>query len=292
MTTAPSLKSNLSLLLLRRHVRYTMARIRTRAWGKTWLALFESEQKNIDTALQAETRLSDAVEDAEAAIDTIDDVLNGVALQAGSLVKLRYRGKQRDDVMAALFGSLYPSEFAKPMLGEQLEAMAKWTEIFKTLTVSALSDLAPKVEAAVKQAEAALEVLSKAEAALIAFRTGVHQPLVTKVDGLRHQLLGEARKQARDSGDPQEAEGLFLRSVRRRPGETSLALARAELASCEQDVVEAKQRLAVLEEAERAAEQRRAQHRGDEDRLATLLKQQAETEAAIAQARANLRADR
>ena len=176
MTTAPSLKSNLSLLLLRRHVRYTMARIRTRAWGKTWLALFESEQKNIDTALQAETRLSDAVEDAEAAIDTIDDVLNGVALQAGSLVKLRYRGKQRDDVMAALFGSLYPSEFAKPMLGEQLEAMAKWTEIFKTLTVSALSDLAPKVEAAPK-----VEPEPKIEATLI-----------KRLDGSRWQALARA----------------------------------------------------------------------------------------------------
>lgn len=292
MTTAPSLNSNLPLLLLRRHVRYTMARIRTRAWGKAWLALFEAEQKNIDTALQAETRLSDAVEDAEAAIDVADDALNALARQAGSLVKLHYRGKQGDDVMAALFGNQFPSEFVRPLLGEQLDAMAKWPEILKTLIVTALSDLAPKVEAAVKQAEAALDVLSKAEAPLLAFRTGVRQPLIKKIDGMRHQLLGEARKQARDSGDPQEAEGLFLRSVRRRPAETSLTLARAELAACEQDVAAAKQRLAALEEAERAAEQRRAQHRAEEDRLATLLKQQAETEAAIAQARANLRADR
>jgi hypothetical protein len=269
-----------------------MARIRTRSWGRAWLALFEAEQKNIDTALQAETRLSDAVEDAEAAIDIVDDSLNALAGQAGSLVRLHYRGKQRDDVMAALFGSQFPSEFVKPLLGEQLEAMAKWPEILKTLTVTALSDLAPKVEAAVKQADTALEALGKAEASLMAFRTGVRQPLVKKVDGMRHQLLGEARKQARDSGDPREAEGLFLRSVRRRPAETSLALARAELAACEQDVAAAKQRLAALEEAERAAEQRRAQRRVDEDRLAALLKQQAETEAAIAQARANLRADR
>lgn len=292
MTSAPSLDSQMSLPLLRRHVRYTMARIRTRAWGKTWLTLFEAELKNLDTALLAEAKLSDAVEDLGADVDAADMALDAAARYVGQLVRQVYHGKDRDDMLQALFGPLYPSDFVRPLLGDQLEAMAKWPELLKALPHPAMSNQAPKIDAVVKQADAALGALNKAEAPLLAFRTGVQQPLVKKLDGLRQQLLGEARKQARDSGNPAEAEGLFLRAARRRPVVTTLALARAELAACEQDVAAARQRLTELEEAERAAEQHRQRRRAEEDRLAALLKQKSETEAAIAQARANLQTDR
>ncbi|MFO0573300.1 MAG: hypothetical protein U1A78_04840 [Polyangia bacterium] len=288
MTTAPSLDSNMSLTLLRRHVRFTIARLRTRSWGKSWLALFEAEQKNLDTALQAEARLSDAVEDAEADLDAADAALDSLVRHLGLVVKQLYRGKDRDDMLQTLFGPASPSRFAEPLLGEQLDAMAKWPEVLKGLSYPSMSDQAPKVEAAVKQARAALDVLVKAEAPLLAFRVGVRQPLIKKIDGLRQQLQGEARKQARDSGDPEEAEGLFLRRLRRRPPAPTLARARAELAECEQAVVAAKQQLVALEEAERVAEQRRTDRRAGEDRLAGMLRQQAELQASINELRSSL----
>lgn len=288
MTGAPTLASDLPLTKLRRELRYTLARVRTRGWAKAWAVLLETELKNTDAALLTETKLHDTLEDAEADVDAADEGLDRSARSVNHYARQWHKGKQLQEVQEALFGTQYPSEFSKPQLGKQLTAMQQWPAILRAMPVSAMRACAPEVEAALKPAELAADALTKAETPIIAFRTGVHLPLVAKIDGMRQALLGEARKAARDTNDPAQAEGLFRRSTRRRPSPLTLTRARAEVTARERDLLEAKQLVAELEAAAQEAEQHKAKDRAVQDEISTLEKQQAATAARIAALRDEL----
>lgn len=284
MSGAPTLDLTLSLTKLRQHTRYTIQRLQIRAWGKAWVALFEAEVKNIDTALGTETRLSDAVNDAEAGVHIADAALDGLAHAANSTAKMVYYGANYREVKENLFGMDTPSEFTKPLLGDQLDEMRDWPGYLGGLGSAEMKALGPKVDAALKAADTAVDVLNKADGELANFRSGVQAGLIKKINGMFQGLLGEARKQAQETGKPAEADGLFLATEqrrRRRAPALTIARAAATVATLERDLTEARQDLEELKAAATAAAEAAARRRAKQEQLAALLKRRSETDAEI-----------
>lgn len=281
MSGAPSFELNTSLTKLRRHVRYTVQRLKLRSWGGATVALLEGEVKTIDLAIATEQRLSDAVDDAATVVQGMDGLLDSLVLTVVNTGRT-YGGFR--EYLKDLFGDETPSEFSLPQLGPQLEGMRHWPGYLKSCLGPNVQALAPKVEAALKAADDSEVALTKAEAELANFRSLTQAPQIKKINMLFQQLLGEARKQAQGLGDPNEAKGLFLLTEQRRRRKNarySLTHAEAAVTACEQALVDAKEALAELQ-AEAAAEaQAESRRRLRAEQIEALRKQREQASKAI-----------
>lgn len=278
--SAPNLDPKLPLAKLRRHVRHTLQKLRIHTWGKTLGTQLENLGKEVDTALASESKFVDAVEDAETVVDICDLDLNEYARRVDVVVKGYYYGQNLKDIREQLFGSVPLSEFIRPLMGLQLRKMRDFPKYLGTLRPPEFTPMIPKIEAALKSADAAITALTQAEIDLAAFRTGTHYPLVGKVYSLFQDIWAEAVKKARETGVSAEALGLFLVTRKYRPPLT-IARARAELSSREEDLKEAKGALDDLlaeAEAEVQAEKKREE---TERQIAALKKEQADAQVKI-----------
>lgn len=280
MGGAPRFELNTPLAKVRRHLRYTLQRLRLRRWGGPWVALLESEIKGLDAALSTELALSDAVDDAMTKVHAAAAVLDGLvrsAVDAG-----RHSGGYAE-FLRDLFGDQTPNEFSDPLLGRQLAGMRSWPSYLKGHSGPLVQALVPWVEAGLKAADDATAERRRTEAALTNFRGLTQAALIKKVNGLFQQLLGEARKQAAD--DPGEARGLFLLTEqrrRRRSARLSLVHAEARVTAAEQELAAARKALAALKDAAAQAAQAEAERAAREQRIAELRKQREQTDAEIA----------
>lgn len=287
----PTLDPQLSLQTTRREVRYTLLRLRRRPWAKSWVPVFEGLLKETDAAIASESQLNDTLEDAEVGIDEADDTLDGAVEGVNNSAKSTLKGDALELLADALFSGRKPSEFVRTKLGPQLAGMRAWPAVLLAAAPQALKDWAPQVEAAIAEADAAVTALTQADAAMQAFRTGVHVPLVKKIDGQRQALGGEAKNQARTSNGDADESGLFRISARQRRRAAqpeTLEQARAEVASRRAELEQAETRLAALEAQAQAEEQAEAKRQADRQKLETLLKQRSEADKEIAALRAGL----
>lgn len=285
MSGAPTLPLTMPLPIFRRHLRFTLTSVTTRSWGAPWVTRFKAEIKDVDAALGTETTLVDTLDDAETHVTIADGGVDRLARQTYDTAKLCYSGKNLKEVLGVLFKGEPPSEFTRPALGEKLEAIRVWPGYLKGLPAPQMQALASPIEAAVKAADAALVVQSAAEAALQNFRGLTQAPLTRKVNGMFQGLLGDAHTQAKETGNPGEAQGLFLLTEqrrRRRAAKNTLARAQAEVAAIQRKLAEAQQNLAELQAIAAADAQAAAERRALDERIATLNKKNREIEAEVA----------
>jgi hypothetical protein len=278
--SAPNLDPKLPLPKLRRHVRHTLQKLRIHTWGKTLGTQLENLGKELDTALANEAKFVDAIENAETVVDIGDLDLNECARQADINVKGYYTGQNLKEIRETLFGPGSLSEFVRPLMGQQLRGMRSWPKYLATLRPVEYAPLIAKIETALKNADAAISALTQAEVDLENFRTGTHYPLVKKVSLLFHDIWAAGTKQAKDTGMPGEALGLFLPTRKHRPPLT-IARARAEVTAREGDLTDAKAALAGLLADAEAEDKAEKEREALAERIAVLKKEQAETQARI-----------
>lgn len=243
---APNLDVKTPLAKLRRYTRYTMLKLRTVPWGKALGLQLETLQKEIDSALGGEQKLSDTIADAETVVDICDQDLNAMARSADLGARSFYSGAMLKEVRENLFGPISVSDFSRPLLSAQLRAMKVWPKYLTTLAAPTLKALIPNLETALKAADNSVTALTQAEVELSGFRSGTHAALVRKVDLLFHEIWSEAVRKAKETGISAESLGLFLSLRRHRPPLT-LSRARAELVAREEDLQEARTAVAELE---------------------------------------------
>ena len=277
---APNLDVKTPLAKLRRYTRYTLQKLRIVPWGKALGLQLETVQKEIDSAMGGEQKLSDTISDAETVVDICDLDLNSMARAADLAARGFYSATMLKEVRENLFGPISVSDFSRPLLGAQLRAMKNWPKYLATLASPNLKALIPNLETALKASDNSITALTQAEVELASFRTGTHAALVRKVDMLFHEIWAEAVRKAKETGITAESLGLFMSLRRNRPPLT-LTRARAELAAREEELQEAQTALAELE-AE-AKEEVEADHRrlALEQQIAALKKNKAETDARI-----------
>lgn len=271
------------LAQLRRELRYTLVRIQRRGRAKTWVPLFEALLKEVDAALAQEMKLRDAQEAAEADVDEADYGLDTLALSTAKLARSELSGDALATFLKALYGNEKPSNFVRPKLGDELEQMRTWPSVLTNAPTTALQDLLPRVQAVLKVCDAALKANTEATAALQAFRVSTHAPLVSKVNGERKALGGDAQKQALDPQvGPDSAAGLFRTSERGRPARPeTIASLRTDIAEAEAALTHMKERLAQHISQEEADARAEAERQNKAQLIAELERAQADTEAKL-----------
>jgi len=167
-----TLKSDVSLEVLRGHWRFALARLKSDPNGAPYLADFTAFGPQWNAAAQKETALEDAVVDADAAVVSADAVLDAlvdkvaIAIHAGKKVNVNL------PLHELYFGTLTASQFKRPVLGSELQNVQSWPSKLTAATVPALQVLASMVAAAVTAGNGAAKSFDDALAARGSFRLG------------------------------------------------------------------------------------------------------------------------
>lgn len=283
----PTLDSALSLPALRREIRYTLVRLRARPWAKaTWVPAFEALLKEAEAALSARDKLRDASEDAEAGIDAADDPLDWLVRAVSNTARAALTGEALEELKAALFGGETATELSRIRLGSQLTKMQAWPAILKAAKPKALQDLGLELEPLLKAGVDAEKALGATDQAIEVFTATVHVPLVKKVNASRQALGGEAKAQKHGPLGQTEEEGLFRVSERQRQRigrPTLLSQAQAVVKELSADLALAQQHVAELQAQVQADAEAEARRQAQQKALEELRKQQADTQARIAE---------
>ena len=283
----PTLDSALSLPALRREIRYTLVRLRARPWAKaTWVPAFEALLKEADAALSARDKLRDASEDAEAGIDAADDPLDWLVRAVSNTARASLTGEALEELKTALFGDEMASDLARTRLGSQLTKMQAWPAILKAAAPKALQDLGRDLEPLLKAGVDAEKALEAADQAIEVFTATVHVPLIKKVNASRQTLGGEAKAQKHGTLGQAEEEGLFRvseRQSRRVARPVLLAQAQAVVKELTADLALAQQHVTELQAQAQAQAEAETRRQAQKKALEELRKQNAETQARIAE---------
>lgn len=275
----PTLSHQLSPLAVRRELRFTLVRLRSMTWAKSFVALFESLLTSCESHVAEQAKLRDAVEDADALVAHADADLDEVALFLHKLVALETTGETRLTLHKKLFGGLTPSKFVRPKLGSELEQVRTWPTLLTTSSKPKLVATGATVSAVLKRCDAALLAQSTADVNLSAFQLNTWTPFVTQVNAERQSLGGEAKKQRRLDGSMGDL-GLFRSLVRpRSPGPTTLEELAEQIAQTAAELTSLKNQQLALEAEQRSEAEARAQRAKKEAELAELRKIAAEATA-------------
>ena len=206
----PTLPVSFPLSSVRRELRYTLVRIRPLAWATAQVLVFDALQKACDSLIDQETKLQDALEDAEAQLDVVDSELDVLVLFIDKFIRASMSGGPRDQLQKALFQGQSPSRFVRPQLGPELDHVRTWPALLAGASLAKLVSLGAELELLIKRIDLAIAAHAKASSDLAAFALNVHGPFVTKANGERQSLGGEAMKQKRLDGSDGDI-GLFRR---------------------------------------------------------------------------------
>ena len=275
----PTLAPHLSPLSIRRELRYTLVRMRTMTWAKPYVAAFEALLKSCELSFAEDSKLRDALEDAEAELDQVDADLDELALYISKFIKAETSGAVRLSLNQALFGNEAPSKFVRPRLGEELDHVRTWPALLAGAPLAKLVALGTEVAAVIKRCDAALLSHSKASGELAAFQLNHWAPFVAKVNGERQSLGGEAKKQKRLDGS-EGGEGLFRVPKKSRTKDTvTLTLLTDHILRSESELAELHQQKVDLELDLKAEAEAKAERAHKEAALAELRKTEAEARA-------------
>lgn len=285
-----TLEARLNIASLRRELRYTLVRLRLRTWAKTWVTVFESLLKDTESAEVICRKLQDNLEDAQAELDEADLALDQLVMSLSKQLRADLSGVSLATLSKALFGSERPSRIIRPKLGEELERVRTWPKVLESAPLAKLVALKTQVEAVVKRCDDAAKAESEAQAAMQAFRVKTLDPLVTKINGERQALGGEAKKQAVAGLVAELGNGLFRNEERAQATRPeTLAAALAEVSEAEQELRLAKDRLAALQAEQAHSAEAEAERQQKLQALVELKRSQAETAAKLAALEAELK---
>jgi hypothetical protein len=176
--TAPQLRpDDISLKDLRTRYNFTLNRLRTDPDALPLVAAFTPFGAQWTTADAQELAADDAVSLAESTAMGADVVLNKLAIQVEFIITGGSRDKVSNPTYQLYFGTSTRTEFIRPLLGKQLDAMLKWPPLLAASTNPALVAQNAPVVAALAAASTAQTGLAQAQASRTAFRAGARTAL-------------------------------------------------------------------------------------------------------------------
>ncbi len=244
------------------------------------------------TAQQKELQKSVILADARAI--TADHTLDLLSEDTKIAVLAAYKNDYSAPLYRQLCAGERPSEFRRPVLGDQLAAMRDWPGPLAAAEVAALSALADQIRPAVVEADAITSEQALTTQALDTFDTGPLSDFVSECNAARKLVrgkLGELVHQRPDLRLPKDFQDRFFlfqggaKAVKAEDLERAITRTRAKLAKLEArlQTLKEKQARAIREKQARALELRKA-------KLAAAEKRRAEAEAELAALTAEIEA--
>lgn len=258
----------ISLIALRGEIIHTLDQVKAHPLTQTYVPLFEGLRNEWNAVFTEELALRDGLSAANARVFTVDTTLNTLASRVAKVLLILTGDDKAHPLYFAYFKKKNLTDFKRPILGAQLEAMKGWIPELKKSDDTTLAALGAEVEAAVTLAEEAITTRTKLEMEGSFFReTGNRKKLFDKVNAARKQTHGELAKMPHEKlGVPVSFANLFFRHTSGGEAEEAMTLETLdeEIASLEKQLAE---RMAVRDalrveiekqaqmEADKAAEQ-------------------------------------
>jgi hypothetical protein len=187
----PTLTPDLSLDILRTHLRFATARLKSDANAASYVAGFTAFLPQWTTADQLEMANEDAVTDALAAAVAADAQLDALVDAVNLAINGAKRPSSSNPQQKLYFGSTAPSKFKQPILGSELKDVEQWPALLGQSTVPALKALAAQATTAVQNGNAAATAVSAAIATREGWNNGgQRQALFAAFNGLCATAFG------------------------------------------------------------------------------------------------------
>jgi hypothetical protein len=232
--TAPQLRpDDVPLKDVRTRYNFTLNRLKTDENATSLVAAFTSFLAQWTTVDAQETALDDAESLAEATAVGADVALNKLAIQVELLITGGSRDKVSNPAYQLYFGTSTRTEFIRPLLGKQLDAMLKWPTLLAASTNPALVAQNAPVVAALAAATAAQTGHAQAQANLTAFRAGPRAALFGAYNALATSTyagLVSIQKTSPQLGLPNDWPSTFFQRLHA-PADTTPAAAAQLVAS-------------------------------------------------------------
>jgi hypothetical protein len=253
----------ISLIALRGEIIHTLDQVKAHPLTQTYVPLFEALRDEWNAVFTEELALRDGLSAANARVFAVDTALNALASRVAKVLLILTGDDKAHPLYFAYFKKKSLTDFKRPILGAQLEAMKGWIPELKKSDDATLAALGAEVETAVALAEQALATRTKLETESSFFReTGNRKKLFDKVNAARKQTHGELAKMPHEKlGVPASFANLFFRHVSGGDAEEAITLEALdeEIASLENQLAERKAvrdalRVAIEKQAQMAAE--------------------------------------
>jgi hypothetical protein len=217
-----------SLATLREFQFFTLARlISEQPHTAAQVVAYTKFGDKLNTCMQTETALRDAMVLADAEAIACDNVLNGLLRQLSTAI---HGGKQPDVSLPKhqlYFGSQTPEEAARPILSSQLDLMAGWPKLLVKETQPAFVDLLAPITLAVQSGVNAREKIKDTRAANAKFRLdGERTAIFDEYNALASSTYGELGAFAQlhpELGLPADWASSCFRHISRDPGPQTVA---------------------------------------------------------------------
>jgi hypothetical protein len=282
-----------SLLGLRSHLTYSISRFKAEPLATSHVAPFDAYRAKWDLVHLKELVLNDELTEAQAQIDSCDKLLNELASRCSKIILTITKDNREHSLYTHFFGDESLSDFKRPVLGEQLQAMRGWIGLLEASEHPSLKALGPDLEPVVKAADDAVKAKANVEQKKKLFREDERRKLFDEVNAARKSAHGELAKLPHiHTGLPASfADGFFRQESAR--GETEEIEEPQTIASVELSIASLKQKLAAEEAllAELLAQKElEAKVEADRAALAAIEKAMAEQAAQAAALKAKIAA--
>jgi hypothetical protein len=167
-----TLSDDLSLDILRTHLRFATARVKSDPNAASYVAGFTAFLAQWTAADTQDMANEDAVTDALAAAVGADTALDAVVDAVNLAINGAKKPSSSNPLQKLYFGSTAPSKFKQPILGSQLKDMQQWPTLLGQSTVPALKVLAAQATTAVANGTAAATAVSASQTAREAWNSG------------------------------------------------------------------------------------------------------------------------
>lgn len=190
-----NLHHGMSLLALRGEIIHTLDQLKANPLTSAHVAAFESLRDDWGVVFAEELALRDSLSAANARIFMRDAELNGLASGVSKGVLTLTGDDRSHPLYIAYFKKKSLSDFKRPILGAQLDAMRGWVPELKKSDGPGLASLGAEVEAAVAAADEAVNARTLLETQIAFFReAGSRKRLFDKANAVRKQTHGELAK--------------------------------------------------------------------------------------------------
>lgn len=283
----------IALLTLRQEIIHTLRQVKAHPLTQSFVPVFEGLRDDWSAVFAEELALRDGLSDANANVFASDVALNDLASRVSKSLLTLTGDDRTHPLYVAYFKKKSLSEFKRPMLGRQLEAMKGWVAELMKSDQPVLVALGAEVEAAVKGAEAAVKTRTTLEAESSFFReVGGRKRLFDKANAVRKQTHGElSRMQHETMGLSTSFADLFFRHESSGADDAESMTPEAfdqEIAGLEAQIAEKKAgKAALVAELERQAKAEAAKA-AEQAAIAELERQVTEAAQRLAAAKAKL----
>jgi hypothetical protein len=252
MTTARLLRATIALLTLLAELRYTMSRLSAASVLPAFLAKFQLLRDQWNVIQAKEISFSELISDALAQVDIADDKLDDFARRFSQAV-LVLTGQKRDAALYVYFFKKPLAQFLRPTLSGQLAAMESWiTSLQEPATHASLVAMLPELIDLVNVGKQASDSRDDLKLKAKQFHEiGERRLFVDQINALRKELYGALAKLALETpGFPSDfADHFFKPADSTDPPEDTVDSVTKEIATLEQQLLDKKARLVVVQKA-------------------------------------------